>query len=286
MKDKIKTFAKQLHISDLGVCTARNFGELEAILRQYDTPFTPPHEKRLSPFAFLPDAKSVLMCAFNYYCGDAPGTVAKYARGVDYHTVVKQTLARLCVRIEEEFGGFSHYIFCDDSPLCDKYLAYLAGLGVFGRNHLLIHPIYGSYIVLGGILTNLDLEADAPLPGTCAQCGRCAAACPGSAFDGDVGFDASRCASYLLQRKGALTDEEKQIVQRAGMVWGCDICSDVCPHNQNVPITDIEAFCPTVYNLEETALETDESFRKNYKDAAFSWRGRKILQRNWEIQKE
>ena len=286
MKEQIKAYAKKLHISDLGICEARIYSELDPILRKYDVPFTQPPEQRISPFAFVPDAKSILVCAFNYYSGDAPGTIAKYARGIDYHIVVKQKLETLCAWIESEYGGFSRYIFCDDSPLCDKYLAQQAGLGVFGRNHLLIHPIYGSYIVLGGIVTNLELEADTPLPGTCAQCGRCAAACPGGVFDGENGFDVTRCVSYLLQRKRKLQDGEKTAVQKAGMVWGCDVCSDVCPHNQTVPVTDIVEFQPQFYNLEEAALETDEVFRQNYKDAAFSWRGRKILQRNCAIQKK
>lgn len=83
------------------------------------------------------------MCAFNYFNGNISGNISKYARGTDYHTVVKNKLAALCEKIEAVHGAFSHYIFCDNSPLCDKYLAYLSGLGVFGRNHLLIHPIYG-----------------------------------------------------------------------------------------------------------------------------------------------
>ena len=168
MKEQIKQFAKELHISGLGVCEARIYTELYDILAQYHTPFTPPARKRLSPFDFIPDAKSVIMCAFNYFNGNISGNISKYARGTDYHTVVKNKLAALCEKIEAVHGAFSHYIFCDDSPLCDKYLAYLSGLGVFGRNHLLIHPTYGSYIFIGGIVTSLVLAPDKPLPGRCA----------------------------------------------------------------------------------------------------------------------
>ncbi len=281
MKEQIKQFAKELHISGLGVCEARIYTELYDILAQYHTPFTPPPEKRLSPFDFIPDAKSVIMCAFNYFNGNISGNISKYARGTDYHTVVKNKLAALCEKIEAVHGAFSHYIFCDDSPLCDKYLAYLSGLGVFGRNHLLIHPTYGSYIFIGGIVTSLVLAPDKPLPGRCAGCGRCAAACPGNAFKN--GFDASRCASYLLQKRGQLQPEEEDIVRRAGMAWGCDICSDVCPHNQAVPMTDIDEFHAKIYNMQNEQLLGDKAFRDNFEGYAFSWRGRAVLHRNVKL---
>lgn len=281
MKEQIKQFAKELQISDLGVCEARIYTELYDILAQYHTPFTPSPEKRLSPFDFVPDAKSVIMCAFNYFNGNDSGNISKYARGTDYHTVVKNKLAALCEKIEAAYGAFSHDIFCDDSPLCDKYLAYLSGLGVFGRNHLLIHPIYGSYIFIGGIVTSLALAPDKPLPGGCAGCGRCAAACPGNAFKN--GFDASHCASYLLQKRGQLQPEEEDIVRRAGMAWGCDICSDVCPHNQAVPMTDIDEFHAKIYNMQNEQLLDDRAFRDNFEGYAFSWRGRAVLHRNVKL---
>ena len=281
MKEQIKQFAKELHISDLGVCEARIYTELYDIPAQQSTPFTPPPEKRLSPFDFVPDAKSVIMCAFNYFNGNISGNISKYARGTDYHTVVKNKLAALCEKIEAVHGAFSHYIFCDDSPLCDKYLAYLSGLGVFGRNHLLIHPTYGSYIFIGGIVTSLALAPDKPLPGGCAGCGRCAAACPGNAFKN--GFDASRCASYLLQKRGQLQPKEEHIVRRAGMAWGCDICSDVCPHNQAVPMTDIDEFHAKIYNMQNEQLLGDKAFRDNFEGYAFSWRGRAVLHRNVKL---
>lgn len=281
MKEKLKQYAKELKISDIGVCAARVYPELCDILSSYDTPFTAPPEQRVSPFDFVPGAKSIIMCAFNYFSGRAPGNVSKYARGMDYHTVVREKLAALCTRLEADIGAFAHYIFCDTSPLCDKYLAYQAGLGIFGRNHLLIHPVYGSYIFLGGVVTDLPLAADAPLQGGCTGCGRCAAACPGQAFA--HGFDAALCASYLLQKKGALSEEEQAVVKRAGMAWGCDICSDVCPHNVSVPVTDIEEFRPTLYDLRPDGLRADAAFRTEYGGHAFAWRGRKTLLRNAEI---
>lgn len=282
MKEKIKQYAKQLNISDTGICRARVYTELSDILVRYETPYVPPVQKRLSPFEFVPDAKSVIMCAFNYFSGSGTGNISKYARGADYHRVIKGKLERLCGRIKEELGReFSHFIFCDNSPLCDKYLAYLSGLGVFGENRLLIHPVYGSYIFLGGIVTNLELDEDKPLSGGCAKCGKCAAACPGDAIA--CGFDASRCASYLLQKKGALSSAEREIVRRCGMVWGCDICIDVCPHNKNVPATDIEEFCAKIYSLEKEQLLSGKDFKNNFKDSAFSWRGREVLLRNIEI---
>ena len=126
MKEQIKQFAKELHISDLGVCEARIYTELYDILAQQSTPFTPPPEKRLSPFDFIPDAKSVIMCAFNYFNGNISGNISKYARGTDYHTVVKNKLAALCEKIEacvsKRAGRVRAQSFADSSNLWLLYL--------------------------------------------------------------------------------------------------------------------------------------------------------------------
>lgn len=280
MKQRLLQYAKELKISDIGVCEARIYDELLPILRAYDTPFTAAPEKRISPFDFVKNARSVIMCVFNYYCGHHSGNISKYARGCDYHTVVKSKLTHLCDRLEAHYGRFERYIFCDSSPLCDKYLAYLSGLGFFGDNHLLIHPLYGSYIFIGGIVTELDIECDTPVDKECAHCGKCAQMCPGGVFDS--GFDVRRCASYLLQKKGALTEGEKDIVRRGGKVWGCDICSDVCPHNEHVPITDIEEFFVTSNDLYESDLENTPN-TNILQNRAFSWRGSSVLKRNLDI---
>ncbi len=282
MKDKLKEYAKMLKISDIGVCKARVYDELLDVLEKYDTPFTKPADKRISPFQFVKNARSVIMCVFNYYTHQPEKTnLSAYAYGMDYHDVIKDKLLKLCELLKKEYGDFESYIFCDNSPLCDKYLAYMAGLGVIGENHLLIHPKYGSYVFIGGIVTELDIEEDEVINKSCDKCGRCKAACPGKVFDG--GFDAHKCASYITQKKAELSESEKQILKRAGKVWGCDICASVCPHNQNAIKTDIEEFFVISENIDRESLESDEAFIKNLGGRAFTWRGRKVLKRNYDI---
>ncbi len=282
MKDKLKEYAKMLKISDIGVCKARVYDELLEVLKKYDTPFTKPADKRISPFQFVKNARSVIMCVFNYYTGQMKqSNLSSYAYGKDYHGVVKDKLSKLCELLKREYGEFESYIFCDNSPLCDKHLAYMAGLGVIGENHLLIHPKYGSYVFIGGIVTDLDIEEDKAITDSCDNCGRCKEACPGNVFDN--GFDAHKCASYITQKKAELSESEKQILERGGKVWGCDICASVCPHNQGAIITDIEEFFVISENIKGESLETDEAFIKDLDGRAFTWRGRDVLKRNYDI---
>ena len=290
IKQKLHTYAKSLNISDIGVCDAREYTELlPRLMRQI--PFAVSADKRISPSQLLDGAKSVIMCAFNYYTGDSNDTsgnananLARYARGKDYHNVVTAKLDALAAAIQADYPDMKAAAFCDNSPMCDKYLAYLAGLGFWGRNSLLIHPVFGSYTFIGGIITDLYIEADMPLEQkNCSGCGnferaRCAATCPAKAITAD-GVDAFACVSRLTQKKGTLTECETAAIQQCGNVWGCDICADVCPHNAGVPVTDINEFLNNlIYTLDkDTLLDTDLTGR------AFAWRGKDVLMRNIEL---
>ncbi|MBE7026571.1 MAG: DUF1730 domain-containing protein [Ruminococcaceae bacterium] len=282
IKEQLKAYAKELKISDIGVCKARVYDELCDALPKYDTPFVPSYDKRISPFAFVKNARSVIMCVFNYYTGEKnDANLSRYAWGLDYHSVVKNKLSKLCKLLKKDTGDFEHYIFCDNSPMCDKHLAYLSGLGFIGENHLLIHPKYGSYVFIGGIITDLDIEEDVPLDTKCDGCKKCKESCPGRVFD--ELFDARKCASYIMQKKGTLSADEQKIVANSKKVWGCDICSQVCPHNAHSVITDIEEFFVKSYNVEERFIKDDVSFKEAYKNRAFFWRGRETIKRNTDI---
>ncbi len=286
MKEKIKSYAHSLKISDTGICRARVFDELEEIFEKTYTPFVAKAQKRISPFDFVKDAKSIIMCVFCYNTGKNDSNISKYAYGSDYHEVVKKKLEALCQMIENDVGEFERYIFCDSSPLCDKYLAYLSGLGIIGKNHLLIHPEYGSYIFIGGIVTDIDIEEDVPLDGGCESCGRCVAECPGGALGCDGSFDAKKCVSYITQKKGDLSGEEIAILQSGGSVWGCDVCSDVCPHNENAKMTDIEQFYAKNPDICEADLTDEDAFYENLRGRAFTWRGYDTIKRNFDITKK
>lgn len=286
LKELIRLNAKKLCISDVGICKARVFDELTEVLERNYTPFTPPPQKRISPFELVENAKSIIMCVFNYYTGEHSANVSKYVYGADYHTVVREKLEALCRMTEETVGEFEHFIFCDTSPLCDKYLAHMSGLGIIGKNHLLIHPKFGSYIFVGGIVTDLELEADMPSEGGCDDCNRCVVCCPGNALDERGNFDAKKCASYIAQKKGTLTDAESEILQKCGSMWGCDVCSDVCPHNKNALITDIKEFFGCEPSVTEEDFADKSAFRKKLGNRAFVWRGYDTLKRNFDITKK
>lgn len=281
MKDKIISAAHKAGIKAVGVCRARIYNELTAFLERENTPMTAECEQRINPFLEFKEARSVVVCLFPYYVKGEKTNLSVYAMGGDYHTVVKKYLSVIEGVINAE--GYRAMSFADTGALPDRYLAYLAGLGFFGKNRALINPVYGSYTFIGYILTDAQLEEDKPLEEKCIGCGKCIEACPGGALS-DTGFDAFSCASYITQKKGTLSDKEKNIIKRSGYVWGCDLCQRVCPHNKNVPETDIVEFKDgRVIELKKGMAESNRDFKRKYQDRAFSWRGLDVIERNLGI---
>ncbi len=284
MIERIKKRAAALGISAVGVCRARIFSELRNKL-SLDTPMVPDNiEERINPFLYLPEAKSIIVCLFSYHNGGEKSNLSLYARGEDYHLVAERKLRELCSVLEGE--GYLAKAYCDTGALCDRHLAYLAGLGFVGKNRFLINADYGSYTFIGYILTDLELEENLPLSTSCIGCGECIRACPGGALT-ESGLDSSKCASYITQKKGELTDSEQKIIKKSGSVWGCDICQTVCPHNKTAKLTDIDEFRTNlVERLEVNMAESNRDFKKKYQNRAFSWRGYEVIKRNLKITEE
>ncbi len=156
------------------------------------------------------------------------GKVARYARGRDYHIVLKRRLERLADHLEEMVPGSRTRTCVDSVPVLERTLAWSAGLGFLGKNTLLITPGLGSYTLLAELLTTVELPVDRPIEGTCGRCTRCLDACPTSAFPEEGVLDSSRCISYLtIEHRGELPDE----VSLDGWAFGCDVCQEVCPYN-------------------------------------------------------
>jgi epoxyqueuosine reductase len=177
-------------------------------------------------------ARSAIVVALDYGGRQPPGTLARYARGRDYHSVMKERLWKLVKWLETETASkVSARTYVDTGPVLERDLARLAGLGWFGKNTLLIHPRRGSFLFLGALFVNLELEPDAPLTEEhCGTCTRCIDACPTSAIVSDGVVDATRCISYLtIEKRGALPHEWREAI--GTLVYGCDICQDVCPWN-------------------------------------------------------
>ncbi len=189
---------------------------------------------RHSPAALVPGAKSVMCLAVPYAPadGDVPGGgIARYARGRDYHKVLKGRCIRLMDRIRQTAPEFDGRAFVDSAPVMERTLAAAAGIGFIGLNGCLIVPGLGSYVVLAEIICNLDLPPGQPIPSQCDQCGRCAAACPTAAIGDDGLVDARRCISYhTIENRGEIPSEYWRNID--GHLLGCDNCQQACPHNQ------------------------------------------------------
>jgi epoxyqueuosine reductase len=212
--------------------------------------------QRFDPRLHLPNARSVIACAHSYYSDPADNVsrpyVSIYARGENYHTVIEDKLTALCAKMRELAGDVSYKIFVDSSPISEKTFAVKAGIGFLGRNGMVIIPMkrdgrkipeHGSFIFLGLIITNLSLEPDQPVEGTCGQCRKCIEACPTDAILSDSVIDATRCISYhTTQNKGVIPED--MTAGMGNMIFGCDICQTVCPYNSGVAAAVEPRFFP------------------------------------------
>lgn len=245
-------------------------------------------EVRAQIEALCPHPGGVYVAAFPYFAGDAPGNLSLYCRGRDYHTVVKARLEEVCAGLRVRSPGYRFLPGADNTPVPELTAARLAGLGMVGRHNLMIVPPYGSYVFLGTILTDLPLETGAAEPSPfCEDCGACVKACPTGALS-EAGFDREKCLSYLTQKKGELTEREREWLRLSPTAWGCDLCQRACPWNQTARETDLPEFRENLLaGLTAGELEglTNRSFPAAFPDRAFTWRGPGPLRRNLDLQK-
>ncbi|UCE66747.1 MAG: tRNA epoxyqueuosine(34) reductase QueG [Candidatus Zixiibacteriota bacterium] len=244
--------------------------------------------KRFDPRIHLPDALSVIVCSHNYYTDPAndpkSGYISIYARGEDYRIVIKDKLNDLCERIMNKFGKFSFRVFVDTSPISEKTIAVKAGLGFIGRNSLVIIPkfslngsIYkGSFHFLGIIVTDLRLEPDKPVEGTCGKCRRCIDSCPTGAILEDCTIDAVKCISYHTTHNRDEIPEDIAI-KMANMVLGCDICQLVCPYNNKPVETSDARFIAkdflSKFDIGAFLDMTEPQFNRQFRDTALFEKG-------------
>lgn len=226
----------------------------------------------------IPQNGSVITFVLPYYIGDIPRNISMYAVADDYHTVAKAFLADVIANLTSHYPNNLFLPFVDSSPIPEVYTAYQSGLGVIGKNGQLITDNYGSAIFLCEIVTDLVLKPLNP-PNTkgCMGCNKCITHCPTGALSVD-GLNTQICRSHITQKKGELTSWESQQITDGKLVWGCDICTFVCPHNQNLDITPIPEL-----NTNLSPFVTLENYKQLVSKKSYGWRGDKVIHRNLNL---
>ena len=262
-----------------------------------------------NPAALLPEARSVICLGLNYYrqADDArqnrrpTGKVAVYAWGRDYHKVMKRMMRDYVEGMRSRLGKeFAARWYVDDGPMLDRAAANRSGLGWFGKNTNVLTSSHGSWVFLGQVVTDLELEPDPPLKKTCGNCVRCIEDCPTGAITAPYTIDNTRCISYLtIENRGEIPVDLRP--QMGDWVFGCDICQDVCPVNRKaIPssspllgdgispgvgpterISDAQySETPATLDLIQVLGMSEEQFRSRFRGTAILRAKRVGLQRN------
>jgi epoxyqueuosine reductase len=251
-------------------------------------------EKRENIKNLLPGAKSVISCGLNYNT-DYPysiketdkrrGWISRYAWGDDYHEIMKNKLSQLLEFIKSAVPDedIMSRIYVDTGPVLDRVYGKYSGIGWFGKNTCLINQKIGSWIFIGEIITNLELDYDNPAPDRCGTCTLCIDACPTGAILEPYVLDSRLCISYLtIELRGKIPMGLRGKV--GNNIYGCDICQDVCPWNRRAKVTHKSSFQPRegLYNPELSSLSqlTEEEFRKMFKGSPVKRAKRKGFLRN------
>lgn len=222
------------------------------------------------------NSQTVIVCLFPYYLGEDKYTgsdISRYAVVPDYHDVIKELLVKACTELKNEYPNEEFEPFIDNSPVPEVKAAILAGLGVKGKNGLLINKYYGSWVFIGEIITTKKYNYPAIEADICLNCNKCVESCPTGSITKN-GINTDTCLSDITQRKNELTDEQQELIRKSGCIWGCDICQTVCPMNRNAVINPLKAFADGVI------LKADAD---NLDGRAYAWRGRKTIERNIKI---
>jgi len=237
-----------------------------------------------------PWAKMVYSFVFPYGNG-GEGNLAAYARGRDYHLVIKERLDVLRRKLEEELPGSNFAVFADDAPFPEVLAASFSGAGVLGKNGLIFCPPYGCRVLLGEIVTDAYKEHPAVRKsGACLNCSRCLLACPTGAMtqkDGRRILDTGKCISAITQKKGDLNPEEIEYLRKSPYIWGCDECVKACPLSGTGIAPDYVHEEGLIFSLrpEDISGLSDKEFLSKYPERSFTWRGVKPLLRNLAFKK-
>lgn len=291
-KDEIKNFCLNLGLDTIGFCEFRDFNELSEILtlrqeNKLENEFENHNiEERIKSSAHMNSGKTIISIAFPYLYEKGIETAvndlyfSKYALGKEYHHTISSYLEKICDFIETLGGVAIHFV--DSNGLPERYIAKLAGVGVIGKNNMLITEKYGSYVFLGEIMTDLSIDKDYEKASRCGECSKCIDSCPTHSLKFDKNKNNSNiCMSYITQKKEI---EDVFFDLFKGRIFGCDTCQDVCPLNEGIMTSKIDEFKPFEFmrnvNITEILDMNNNIFHDKYKNSSCGWRGKNILKRN------
>lgn len=220
------------------------------------------------------NSNTVITCLFPYKVREEkPLNISRYAAVKDYHIVCGNILKNVCEELKKTFSEYEFEPFVDNSPIKEVKAAAYSGLGVIGKNNLLINNKYGSFCFIGEIVTDLKIQTVNNKITNCIKCGKCEKVCP-SGFLSDKN---KVCLSAVTQQKKPLNELEEKMITESGCIWGCDICQNCCPYNKKAETTNIEEFKESYRNR----YNSDEDIT----DRAYAWRGKNVILRNSKLEK-
>ncbi len=293
----IKKKALELGFADCGFSKAGSLPEDAGRLREWlnasyhaGMAYMANHyEKRTDPTQLVEGARSVISVLYNYYTDqkqkdpEAP-VISKYAYGKDYHKVMKDLLYDLFDFIKTLHPEAKGRVFVDSAPVLDRAWARKAGLGWIGKNSCLISRNAGSFVFIGEIILNVDLEYNrVPENDFCGSCNRCVEACPTQALLNNRILDSERCISYqTIENRGDISRDLEGLL--SGRVFGCDICQDVCPWNHKAIVHAESKFEPTSdlmdMRSDQWSQLDEEAYRELFTDSPVERAGFSKLKNN------
>ena len=257
MKEKILEFCKSLGLDTVGFVKCRRFSELEEVYnirkdKGFENEFEEQDiEKRVNPNVYMEDGKTIITIAFPYLYNEdyVDNGFSVYTRGMDYHYVVSNFLKKISEYIES-LGGRAISLV-DSNSLPERYIAYLGNIGFIGKNNMLITKKYGSYVFLGEIITDLEIQCEEERTleelrthKECGTCEICYKNCPTKVLNRSKMKNTNSCMSYITQKKDI---EDKYLKLMKGRIFGCDSCQKECPYNKEITYTNIEDFKPLTF---------------------------------------
>lgn len=295
LSEKIKKKAREIGFEKTGICAAEPLEQEKQRLQEWLARgyhgtmayMARNFEKRMDVKKVYPDAKSIVVCALNYFRDEKKlwqahggAKISMYAQGKDYHDVVKEKLSQLLSYIQSGEPKANGKIYVDTGSLLEKALAVRAGLGWQGKNTNILTEDAGSFFFIGVLLLNLPLPPDAaPAFDGCRDCTLCLDACPTRAFPEPYVLDAAKCISYLtIEYKGEI--DAALAEKMDGWLFGCDVCQQVCPYNvRDAEPANVEEFYAKTELREKTLLDFLLLSENDFKEL---FRGTPVLRAKWK----